>query len=77
MAVVVIMKWQGVTLAQYDEARGMVNWEGDTPPGALFHVAAHDGDSLRVVDLWESPEQFQAFVEGRLAPATAKIGIGR
>ena len=75
MAFVMIMQWEGVSLEQYEAARRAVDWEQDLPVGALFHVAAHDGTSLRVTDVWQSPEQFQAFVDTRLMPATQKLGI--
>jgi hypothetical protein len=70
-----IMEWDGVTLQQYDEARKVVNWEGDAPAGGLFHVAAHDGQKLRITDTWESAEQFQQFVDQRLMPGVQKVGI--
>ena len=41
-----------------------------------FHfsfVTADDG--LHVFDLWDSPQQFQSFVNTRLSPATQRIGI--
>ena len=33
MAIQMIMRWEGITPAQYDEARKIVNWEGDAPTG--------------------------------------------
>lgn len=75
MAVVMIMEWDGVTLEQYEQARHVVRWESEKPPGGIFHVAAHDGQKLRVTDVWESAEQFQQFVEQRLMPGVAQIGI--
>jgi hypothetical protein len=75
MPTVMLMRWPGVTLDQYDEARAKVRWEEDTPPGAIFHAAGRDGDALRVFDVWESPRHFQAFVEERLMPGVREIGI--
>ena len=75
MATVMNMRWRGVTPEQYDEARKLVNWEGDAPDGARFHIAWFDDDGLRVVDLWDSPGQFQAFVENRLNPGVQEVGI--
>lgn len=75
MAVMMQMRWKGVSLEQYEAARKLVNWEGETPAGGMYHVAAHDGTALRVVDVWQSAEQFQAFVEGRLNPGTKQLGI--
>lgn len=75
MAIVIIMRWEGVTLDQYEDVRKLVDWEGDPPPGGLLHVSAHDGGALRVVDIWESAEQFQQFVDQRLTPGTKQLGI--
>lgn len=75
MAVVMIMEWEGVTLDQYEQTRKLVNWEGDVPPGGIYHVAAHDGRGMRVTDVWESAELFQQFVENRLMPGVKQLGI--
>jgi hypothetical protein len=75
MPTAMLMRWPGVTLDQYDEARAKVRWEEDTPEGAVFHAAGLDGDDLRVYDIWESPQHFQDFVESRLMPAVREIGI--
>jgi hypothetical protein len=42
---------------------------------ARFHVAAVDDNGLRVFDVWESPEQFQAFVDSKLMPCVQQLGI--
>jgi hypothetical protein len=75
MQTVMLMRWAGVTAEQYEEARSRVDWENDVPDGAVLHIAGVDGDDLRVTDVWESPEQFQRFVEERLMPAVKEIGI--
>jgi hypothetical protein len=75
MQTVMLMRWAGVTPEQYEEARSRVAWETDVPDGAVLHIAGFDGDDLRVTDVWESPEQFQSFVDGRLMPAVQEIGI--
>jgi hypothetical protein len=69
------MRWPGITSDQYDEILEKVRWEEEIPDGAIFHVAAFDDDEARVFDLWESPDQFQTFVESRLMPAIQSIGI--
>ena len=56
MPIVMNMRWQGVTAEQYDQARELVNWEGDVPDGAKFHVASFDGTALRVTDVWDSAD---------------------
>jgi hypothetical protein len=75
MAVVMSMRWVGVTPEQYEEARKRVDWEGNRPQGGNFHVSSFDDDALYVTDIWDSPELFQRFVDSRLMPAIQEIGI--
>ena len=75
MAVVVFIEWDGVTAEQYDAARQLVNWEGDPPEGGVLHVAAATERGMRITDVWESPEVFQAFVNERLTPGVTQLGI--
>jgi hypothetical protein len=73
MSIVMNMRWQGVTAEQYDQARELVNWEGDVPDGAKFHVASFDGTGLRVTDVWASADHFNRFVEQRLMPGVQLV----
>jgi hypothetical protein len=75
MPTVMMMHWPEVTKEQYEQARKEVNWEGKVPDGAKFHVAWFAADGFRVIDLWDSAQQFQRFVETRLMPGVAKVGI--
>jgi hypothetical protein len=75
MATIMMMHWPEVTKDQYEAARKEVNWEGNAPQGGKLHVSWFGGDGLHVMDLWDSPQEFQRFVETRLAPVTAKLGI--
>lgn len=75
MPVLMIMEWEGVSLEQYDELRRITEFETDHPEGGMFHVAALDGDHLRVADLWESAAAFQKFVDTRLVSAASQLGI--
>ena len=75
MATVMLMHWPEVSKAQYEEARRIVNWEGQTPKGAKFHVSWFAGDGFHVLDLWDSQAEFEAFVKDRLTPGIQKIGI--
>lgn len=75
MPTVMSMHWPEVTPEQYDAARKEVNWEGNTPEGAKFHVAWFGPDGFHVLDLWDSPQHFENFVSERLMPGVQKIGI--
>ncbi len=75
MAIGMFMDWKGVTAEQYDEVRRSVNWETDTPQGALFHAATFDDEGAHIFDMWESAENFQRFVADRLTPGTQAAGL--
>ena len=75
MPVVMCLSWSGVTPAQYDAVRSVVDWEGVLPVGGVHHTAWFDDAGLRAIDVWESAEAFEAFVGGRLMPGVAQVGI--
>jgi hypothetical protein len=75
MAVMMVMEWPGIGAEEYEAARAHVNWEGDLPPGAMFHVVAVTDRGVRVTDVWESAEAFQRFVQDRLMPGVKELGI--
>lgn len=75
MPTVMSMHWPDVTLEQYEAVRKDVNWEGAHPDGAKFHVAWFGDDGFHALDLWDSPQQFQQFVNDRLTPGVQKAGI--
>ena len=74
MAVVMLMHWPEVSKAQYEQARKEINWEGKAPRGAKFHVAWFGEDGFHVLDLWESREDFEHFMEQRAMPILRMIG---
>jgi hypothetical protein len=57
-----------VTPDQYDAVDAALNPQGDPPEGLIAHSARFDGDTLKILDIWESPEAFGAFAESRLGP---------
>lgn len=60
---------------QYDEVMRRLEAVGaGRPPGRLDHVAAGDPARLRVVDVWESPEAFEAFGQS-LLPILKEVGV--
>jgi hypothetical protein len=69
------MHWPEVTTELYDRVRSDVNWEENVPDGAQFHVAWVGSDGFHVLDLWDSREDFQRFVEQRLMPGVQRAGI--
>ena len=63
------------TTAQYDDTIRRLEEAGDFPPDGLdYHVCfLIDGD-VQVSEIWDSPEQFEAFGQ-RLMPILEEAGI--
>ena len=75
MAVAMLMRWNGVTPEQYDQAKAIVGWEHNPAPGGIFHIAGFDEHGLHCADVWESANEFNAFVADRLMPGVQQVGI--
>ena len=75
MASLWMMEWDGVGPDKYEELRRKVDWEGKVPQGLQMHVAAFDERGLVLTELWDSPEDLQAYVEGRFLPGIEALGI--
>ena len=75
MATVMQMHWPQVSKEQYEQARKLAAWETNVPKGAKYHVAWFAQDGFHVIDVWDSAEDFNRFLESRLMPAIQKIGI--
>ena len=77
MAIGIQMDFPGATVAQYDQVIQKMGFRPGGPgaPGGLFHWVAKTDDGIRVVDVWESREQFEKFSADKIGPITAQVGI--
>ena len=75
MSIVVRFNPQSVGTEKYDATVAKLESQGDWPPDGLdMHVAFGDEDNLRVSEILDSREQFEAFGE-RLMPVLEEAGI--
>src|SRR5207253_74483 len=77
MAVAVEMNFRGATLDQYDQ---VIQKMGFTPggkgaPGGISHWVGKTDDGIRVVDVWESKEQYERFAQEQIGPITQEVGF--
>ena len=71
MAVVVIQELEA-TPEEYDQVNEKLG-EG-TPEGAILHAAVDlGGGKMKSIDVWETAEAFQSFVQDKLIPAIAEV----
>jgi len=76
MAILAIMRSNKLTREQYDSLRPLVEWEKEYPAGAILHTCAIDPKGgLRIVDVWESPEQLETFFKTRLQAGLKKLNL--
>ena len=75
MSIVVRFPPSGMTRQQYDSVRNALTGSGDWPAdGCQLHVLFGDEGDLRVSEVWESREKFEAFGE-KLGPRIEEAGI--
>lgn len=72
MAICRIYEVEGATLDQYDEVDGKLP---DLPEGAKYHVAGATEGRMYVVEVWESREHVERFMQGPLGPALQEAGV--
>jgi hypothetical protein len=77
MAVAIEMTFRGATLDMYDQViQKMGLAQGSPlPPGGITHWAAQTDDGIRVVDVWETREQFDSFAEEQIGPYSQEAGF--
>jgi hypothetical protein len=75
MAVVLSLRWAGVTPEQYDAMLEAVRWEEQVPDGLVLHVAWFEPGAMHVTDVWNAEEDFRQFFATRLAPAVQEVGL--
>ena len=75
MSIVVRFSPASMTAQKYDETMPRIQDAGDWPPDGLdYHVCFGSEGNLRVSEIWDSREQFEAFGK-RLMPILVEAGI--
>ena len=83
MAIGFVMQFPGIGIDGYNEVMrnlelespGVQGVENDWPDGIISHFAGATGTGWCVVDVWQSQERFDAFMQSRLGPAMGKAGL--
>jgi hypothetical protein len=75
MSILIRFEPQSVTTEQYDETVRRLEEAGEIPADGLdYHVCFMVDGNLRVSEIWDSREQFDAFGE-KLRPVLSDVGI--
>jgi hypothetical protein len=81
MPAALILEFEGVSEKEYEAVNDALGFdpktgEGDWPDGMLSHSAGHRDDGRFVVmEVWDTPQHQERFMEGRLGEALQKGGI--
>jgi hypothetical protein len=75
VAVAIVMDFPDGTREQYEQVVARMDLGGMLPQGAIHHTAGPTQDGWRVVDVWESMEQFQRFADEEILPLAAVVGM--
>jgi hypothetical protein len=75
--VAVEMSFGGATVGQYDRILEKMGLSpgGAVPKGAISHWVAKTDEGMRVVDVWETREQFDRFAQEQIGPYSKEVGI--
>jgi hypothetical protein len=69
MAVALRLDFTKFGLDDYDAVCKALNFPAEWPDGLLVHGSTEVDGRLRVLDMWESRQQFDRFVQSRLQDA--------
>jgi hypothetical protein len=66
-----------VTIALLDAVTDEMGVDSELPPGGIMHVHFEQDGRAHGVDVWESQEAYQQFVESTLLPAMGKVAAAQ
>jgi hypothetical protein len=61
-----------VSLDDYDRLNAEI---GADPKGLILHTASEHNGKARIIDVWESKEDYERFENDTLMPALGRIGM--
>lgn len=74
MAVAFLIEIPGFTPEQSAAVMQELGLDKNPAAGHIFHLEGPMEGGMRIVDVWETAEAFQAFAHERLGPAFEKVG---
>jgi hypothetical protein len=67
----------GVPIDMIDAVTEEMGADASPPDGMIVHTHFEKDGRVHIVDVWESADAHQSFVETRLMPAMAKVAAAR
>ena len=75
MPIMALFRSSDIDRPRYDAIIQELDLEHRPAEGMLTHVCGFDSKGICVTDVWESRQDFAAFVSARLRPAFAKLNL--
>lgn len=76
MAVTFTLDMPGMTREQLDAlVQQLGAGPGKVPDGQIAHIEAITDDGAQIIDVWESAEAYERFMQERLGPIFAAAGM--
>jgi uncharacterized protein YeaC (DUF1315 family) len=73
VAIGIIMEFEGFQPENYDAVAQEIGWPGNWPEGLTFHVAGQSADGMRLVEIWDSRDQHDRWMQETIQPAIQKV----
>jgi hypothetical protein len=77
MAVAFVLDFPGGTREQYDEVVARMQLGGRMAPGGQVHAAGSHAGGWRVIDVWDSLEEFARFRDAQIMPHSQAVGLAQ
>lgn len=74
---VAVLDIHGLTADEYNAIVAHMGVESQPAPGIYLHIAAPMEGGIRVVELWDTKEGFENYINEQLLPTCAELGIQR
>jgi hypothetical protein len=75
VAVTLFMRIPELDLERYDEAMGNLRLDSNPPAGMILHIASESVGSVNVLEVWQTAQAAESFVETRLRDALIPLRI--
>jgi hypothetical protein len=67
------MEFDGFAPENYDAVSQRIGWPANWPEGLTFHVAGPCPGGMRLVEIWDSRDQRERWMEGTIQPALQEV----
>ena len=73
MAVTLIMRVPELSPGRYDRMVAELDLDASPPPGLILHVATEGVGAINMLEVWQTRQSAESFVEGRFQEALRQL----